>query len=98
MTHYTAGLGACGWTNDGSTDRVVALPHEMMGLQSNGNKYCGKMITIMHNGKQTTAEIVDKCMGCVGQDLDLSDAAWLELESMDATTDVGRTSLTWYFN
>lgn len=65
MTYYDAGLGSCGDTNDGNTERVVALPHGLMGLQSNGNPYCGKTITIKYGGKTTTAIVKDKCMGCV---------------------------------
>jgi hypothetical protein len=89
-------LGACGTTNDGNTERVVALPHGLMGTQSNGNPYCGKTITIKctATGKTTTATVVDKCMGCVGYAIDLSNAAFTELDDFA----VGRTGATWWFN
>jgi hypothetical protein len=96
ITYYEAGLGACGTTNDGNTEKVVALPHGLMGTQSNGNPYCGKTITIKctRTGKTTTATVVDKCMGCTGYSIDLSNAAFLELDTLD----VGRTKATWWFN
>ena len=96
ITYYTAGLGACGITSDGDTQNVVALPHGLMGTQSNGNPYCGKTITITctTTGKTTTATVVDKCMGCDNYSIDLSNAAFLELDDLA----VGRTTATWYFN
>jgi len=94
ITYYQTALGACGWTNDGTTEKVVALPHALMGSQSNGNPFCGKTITINANGKSTTAKVVDKCMGCEGFSIDLSEAAFTELDSES----VGRTGATWFFN
>jgi hypothetical protein len=96
MTYYTAGPGACGWTNDGDVQNVVALPHGLMGTQSNGNPYCGLFITIqcIATGKNTTAKIVDKCMGCDGYSIDLSNAAFLDLDDLS----VGRTPAIWWFN
>jgi len=98
ITYYEAGLGACGITSDGTTENVVALPYEFMGTQSNGNPYCGKTITItcIATGQQTTATVVDKCMGCTGRSIDLSTKAFSELDSNYLT--VGRTTATWYFN
>ncbi|KAH7407875.1 hypothetical protein BKA64DRAFT_667612 [Cadophora sp. MPI-SDFR-AT-0126] len=94
ITYYEAGLGACGETTDGSVDKVIALPVGMMGAQSNGNPYCGKTVTIKKGDKTTTATVVDKCMGCKGNSIDLSNAAFLEL----AEFSVGRTTAEWWFN
>lgn len=96
ITYYTAGLGACGTTNDGDTQSVVALPYELMGTQSNGNPYCGKTITVTLNGVSTTALVVDKCMGCTGYSIDLSVKAFSDL-TPDYVT-IGRTTASWYFN
>ncbi|PVH80606.1 hypothetical protein DL98DRAFT_370557, partial [Cadophora sp. DSE1049] len=93
ITYYEAGLGACGETTDGSVDKVIALPVGLMGAQSNGNPYCGKTVTIKKGSKTTTATVVDKCMGCEGNSIDLSNAAFLEL----AEFDVGRTTAEWWF-
>jgi hypothetical protein len=96
ITWYTAGLGACGSTSDGTVDKVVALPYALMGSLSNTNPYCGKTITIQctATGKTTTATVVDKCMGCKGYAIDLSNAAFDELDNEL----VGRTNGTWWFN
>ncbi|KAL2073738.1 hypothetical protein VTL71DRAFT_11064 [Oculimacula yallundae] len=94
ITFYEAGLGACGETHDGSTAKVIALPVGLMGAQSNGNPYCGKTVTIKKGSKTTTATVVDKCIGCKGNSIDLSNAAFLEL----ADFDVGRTTAEWWFN
>lgn len=96
ITFYTAGLGACGLTTDGSVDKVVALPVGLMGSQSNSNPYCGQTITIQctTTGKTTTATVVDKCEGCTGMSIDLSNAAFDELEDES----VGRTGAEWWFN
>ncbi|KAH7356527.1 allergen Asp F7 [Rhexocercosporidium sp. MPI-PUGE-AT-0058] len=94
ITYYEAGLGACGVTNDGNVDKVIALPVGIMGAQSNGNPYCGKTVTIKKGSKTTIAIVADKCMGCLGNSIDLSNAAFLEL----AEFDVGRTTATWWFN
>jgi expansin (peptidoglycan-binding protein) len=67
-----------------------------MGTQSNGNPYCGKTITVKctSTGKTTTAKVVDKCMGCDGDSIDLSNAAFSDLADMA----VGRTGAQWWFN
>lgn len=95
ITFYEAGLGACGLTSDGASENVVALPHEFMGTQSNGNPFCGKTVTIVYGKKTVQATVVDKCMGCVGRDLDLSNAAF---DGLGIAESVGRTTADWYFN
>lgn len=100
FTYYDAGLGACGITNDGTTDKVVALSVQMMGSQSNSgdgqdaNPYCGKTITVEYNGKTTTAKVVDKCQACSYDSVDLSKAAYADL----ADEALGRAPAKWWFN
>ncbi|PMD17270.1 hypothetical protein NA56DRAFT_728860 [Hyaloscypha hepaticicola] len=96
ITHYEAGLGACGATNDGTVERIVALPHVLMGALSNTNPYCDKTITIRctSTGKTTTATVMDKCKGCENYAIDLSNRAFQDLEDLA----VGRTGATWWFN
>jgi expansin (peptidoglycan-binding protein) len=67
-----------------------------MGPLSNTNPYCGKTITIKcsSTGKTTTATVVDKCMGCNDHAIDLSNAAFLDLDELA----IGRTNATWWFN
>ncbi|RKF81770.1 putative rare lipoprotein a -like double-psi beta-barrel domain-containing [Golovinomyces cichoracearum] len=95
ITYYDPGVGygACGWKNT-KNEPVVALPHEFMGSKSNGNTYCGKTITIVRDGKKSTARVVDKCMGCTGYSIDLSDAVFTQLAALS----VGRTSAKWWVN
>jgi hypothetical protein len=75
---------------------VVALPYSLMGTKSNDNLYCGKMITITYiaTSKTTIATMADKCMGCDGFSIDLSNVAFLNLDDLA----IGCTSATWYFN
>jgi len=77
ITYYdpAGGYGACGWTIQDS-DPTVALAYGMMGEQSNGNPWCGKKISILHDGVTHTATIGDKCMGCQGQSIDLTSGLW----------------------
>jgi len=77
ITYYNPGgaYGSCGWTIQDS-DLVVALAHGMMGDQSNGNPWCGKKITILHDGATHNAIVADKCMGCDGESIDLTVGLW----------------------
>ncbi|EPE09866.1 Barwin-related endoglucanase [Ophiostoma piceae UAMH 11346] len=97
LTYYNLGLGACGIdsSNQDWTQNVVALNDEQMGTLSNTNPYCGRTITISGNGKTTTGTILDKCMGCVWGDIDVSEKAFTEIFG---SLDVGRGKVTWWFN
>lgn len=99
LTYYTTGEGACGWTNDGLSEHVVALSHIMMGTASNDgsgstNSYCGKIITIKYGSSTTTAKVVDKCMGCAEYAIDLSTLAFSDLLDLGA----GRVTGDWWFS
>ncbi|KAL8914465.1 MAG: hypothetical protein Q9171_000970 [Xanthocarpia ochracea] len=94
ITFYDTGLGACGWTDDGTVDNVFALAHGMMGLQSNGNPFCGRKAEVTLDGKTVVGRLVDKCGGCEGQDIDLSHKMFQAL----ANEDRGRISgVKWRF-
>ena len=84
ITYYTAGLGVYGTTSNRDTENIVALPHGLIGTQSNGNLYYGKTIIIRckATGKKTTATVVDKCIGYDTYSIDLSNAAFLELDDL----------------
>lgn len=74
-THWDGGLGACGWNVDTATDMQIALPVGLMGSQSNGNPYCGRSVTIKSpSGGTVSATVGDKCMGCTGDSIDMTDA------------------------
>lgn len=77
MTHYTPGLGSCGYNDAPSGGRdVVALSREMMnnGPNPNLNPKCGSKITIYNPStkKRHTATIVDTCWGCKKEDIDVN--------------------------
>ncbi|KAI4156572.1 MAG: hypothetical protein L6R39_001082 [Caloplaca ligustica] len=94
ITYYDTGLGACGWTNDGTREKVFALAHGMMGEQSNGNPFCGRRAEISLDGNTVVGRLVDKCGGCEGQSIDLSHALFdvLAPESKGRISDV-----KWHF-
>jgi hypothetical protein len=96
ITHYDGGLGACGWNVNTASDMQIALPYALMGTQSNGNPYCGRSLTIVGtSGNKVQATVGDKCMGCTGNSIDLTNA----LFSAVAPNGDGRVSgITWYFN
>lgn len=74
-THWDGGLGACGWNVDTASDLSIALPVGLMGAQSNGNPYCGRSVSIKgSNGQTVSATVGDKCMGCEGDSIDMTDA------------------------
>ncbi|KAJ4407669.1 hypothetical protein N0V85_004340 [Neurospora sp. IMI 360204] len=97
LTYYDVGLGACGFDDNGldMSDNIVALSHEMMGTQSNGNPYCNRKVIIKANGKTVYAAVRDKCMGCAINDIDVSKAAFLAV--FGALTD-GRKKVEWAFS
>lgn len=92
--HVLIGLGACGWNVNTGSDMQIALPFEFMGTQSNGNPYCGKSLTIKGpSGNLVQATVGDKCMGCTGFSIDLTDA----LFSAVAPTGDGRVhGIEWW--
>ncbi|TVY40608.1 Allergen [Lachnellula occidentalis] len=98
----SAGPSGCGTVNDGTTEKVVALSHLMMGTQSNSgvgddaNPFCGKTVTIVYGGKSTTAKVVDKCGDCSYESIDLSHATFEALTPEYET--LGRQQATWYFS
>jgi hypothetical protein len=96
ITYYDTATTAsnpssCGTTNDGLTELVLALPH---GIMTDGD--CGKSVTISYNGVSKTGTVVDKCMGCDNNSVDLSRAFF---EALAGSLDAGRISgVEWYIN
>lgn len=76
----------CDTANDGTTENVVALSHEIM-----DQSMCGREVKVTYDGKTTTAKVVDKCMGCSKGSIDMSRAAFGNIASMDA----GRIQVEW---
>ncbi|KAG9249943.1 allergen Asp F7 [Emericellopsis atlantica] len=98
ITYYTVGLGACGEDDAGmdQVENIVALSHELMGTQSNGNPMCGQTITITVGGKSASATVRDKCMGCAMNDIDVSEKVFKALFGGSLTS--GRQPVEWSFD
>ncbi|PQE31943.1 riboflavin aldehyde-forming enzyme protein [Rutstroemia sp. NJR-2017a WRK4] len=82
LTWYAPALGACGITSS-SSDSICAVSHVIFdaastGSNPNANPLCGKKIRITRtkengSGNNTVdVEVVDRCVGCKAEDLDLS--------------------------
>jgi hypothetical protein len=100
LTFYEVALGACGYTNSDS-DMIAAASMLLFdgfdgytGADPNDNPICGKQVQITYNSNTIVVTIVDRCVGCARDDLDLSPTAF----SLLASQDLGRLSgATWYF-
>lgn len=68
---------SCGWTNDGESEAVLALP---VGLMKDSD--CGRMVTVKYGGVTKQGKVVDKCMGCDSSSIDLSKHFFSELAEM----------------
>ena len=97
ITHWDGGLGACGWDVNSASDMQIALPYGFMGTQSNGNPYCGRSLTIKNPTTGTTiqATVGDKCMGCTGRSIDLTNAAFAAVGN---GCDGRCSGFEWWFN
>ncbi|KAF7953616.1 uncharacterized protein EAE97_001015 [Botrytis byssoidea] len=82
LTYYAPGLGACGITSS-SSESICAVSHIIFDAAStssnpNANPLCGKKIRITRqkesgSGNNTIdVTVVDRCVGCKAEDLDLS--------------------------
>jgi len=82
LTYYQPGLGACGIVSS-STQSICAVSHIIFDVAStsgnpNDNPLCGKMIRITRydssvgSNRSADVEVVDRCVGCKADDLDLS--------------------------
>ena len=81
---------ACGTTNDGGAESVLALP---VGLMSDAD--CGKIATVKYGSITKTGKVVDKCMGCDNSSIDLSRHFFKDLASLSE----GRISgVEWWIN
>ncbi|RLV93214.1 hypothetical protein JA1_002649 [Spathaspora sp. JA1] len=94
-TYYNPDMGACGIVNSDS-DYIVAISHSMFDAamidgNPNHNPICGKRIRAYYGGKSVDVSIVDRCVGCAPDDLDLSPVAFDQI----ADPALGRIELTW---
>lgn len=97
ITYYGGGLGACGWDVNTDTDFQIAMPYGMMGLASNDNPYCGKSVTIQNPNTLATVQVTvgDKCMGCEGGSIDLTEVVF---NTIGGGCDGRCHGFEWWFN
>jgi hypothetical protein len=69
---------ACGVTNNGETDFVLALPQ---GIMTTGD--CGRTVHIDYEGQKYTGVVVDKCMGCDDKSIDVSKALFRKFSPLE---------------
>lgn len=97
ITHWDGGLGACGWNVDTNSQMQIALPVGLMGPLSNSNPYCGQSVTIKNpnTGATVQATVGDKCMGCTGYSIDLTNALF---NAIGGGCDGRCGGFQWWFN
>jgi len=91
LTHFTTGLGACGFDDTGKGG-ILALSHLKMGPPSNGNPLCDRRVELRANGRVAYATVRDKCMGCAYEDVDVSEDVFIALYD---DLGIGRAPVTW---
>ncbi|MFI6699364.1 RlpA-like double-psi beta-barrel domain-containing protein [Streptomyces sp. NPDC050509] len=91
-TWYNTGLGACGWFNNDS-ELVVAISTTLYGNHPNPNNspQCGRQIRVNGPLGSVVVRVVDKCMGCATNDVDLSPTAFSRIGDLNA----GRINVSW---
>lgn len=77
---------ACGTTNNGETELVLALPQSIMDPSD-----CGKDVTIEYKGISKVGRVVDKCIGCDEQSIDLSIALFRQFSDLKSGRLFGAT-------
>lgn len=87
MTYFHPGLGACG-DNHGDGDMIVAISSS----RYDAADQCGRSIKVRGDAGETVVKVVDRCVGCATDDLDLSPKAF---KAAVGTLGVGRTRASW---
>ncbi|KAF7344259.1 hypothetical protein MVEN_01717200 [Mycena venus] len=84
-------VGACGLAVQ-NTDLSVALGSDTFA----GGALCGQSVNVQFNGITIEVLIVDRCVGCVDNDIDLTPSA---IAVLDPSFESGGTiTVTWGFN
>ncbi|KAF8598164.1 barwin-like endoglucanase [Ceratobasidium sp. AG-I] len=96
-TYYSPsqGRGACGWNNKDS-EHVVAISKALWDETFHGgaSSKCGETAVVSWHGKSVSVRVVDLCVACGHDDLDLSPSAFEQL----ADKDVGQLNgVSWRF-
>lgn len=95
-TYYynDANEGACGgWTSQ--SDHVVAISTSYFNQAQDASPHCGKEVEICSGGKCLNAKVVDACVSCSENDLDLSPGT---IEYFDSNyQNDGVIDIQWWF-
>lgn len=78
-TYFDPDLGSCGIPNSGDDDVVALAPSFMANpANPNTNPKCFKKIRIhgVGGGETVEATVVDTCIGCTPDDIDVSLSVW----------------------
>ncbi|EAW12914.1 RlpA-like double-psi beta-barrel domain-containing protein [Aspergillus clavatus NRRL 1] len=95
MTYYNPSLGSCGIINTDS-DLICAVSHVLFdaastGTNPNANPLCGLKVRLRRGETSVDVKVVDRCVGCKVDDLDVSPAVFQKL----ADPDLGRVLIDW---
>jgi len=88
-TFYAVGLGACGQTN--TPDQLIAAAGASRFDSETASVICGQKATITGPKGSVTVTILDRCVACGFNDLDLSTGAFNQI----ADPTQGRVPITW---
>ncbi|CAG8587246.1 3130_t:CDS:2 [Acaulospora morrowiae] len=95
-TFYDVGLGACGITSQ-NTQFVCAIPQSQFDPSPNGNPnlnpHCGRQVQVTRGSKSVVVTVVDRCVGCGFNDIDLSPTAFDQI----ADPAEGRVKVSWCY-
>ena len=87
VTYYHPGLGACGQTH-GDGDKVTAVSAAMF----DSKKPCGRRMRVSGGAGSVVVKVVDRCVSCGLNDLDLSPSAF---KAAIGGLGIGRDSAKW---
>ncbi|KAF9894762.1 hypothetical protein FE257_006652 [Aspergillus nanangensis] len=95
LTYYDPALGSCGITSSGS-EAICAVSHVLfdaasIGSNPNENPLCGLKLRLRRGKKSVDVKIVDRCVGCKVNDIDVSRSVFSDLADMA----LGRVLVEW---
>ncbi|KLJ09196.1 hypothetical protein EMPG_15378 [Blastomyces silverae] len=95
LTYYDPGLGACG-IESAAGEPVCAVSQYLydavaVGTNPNANPLCGKRVRLRRAGRSVDVTVVDRCVGCQPNDIDVSLSVFTQL----ALEEHGRVDVQW---
>ncbi|WP_306363713.1 RlpA-like double-psi beta-barrel domain-containing protein [Nocardia sp. CC227C] len=88
-----AGYGACGTAINAESQLLAAVPTALWTTaDSNDDPLCQRGVEVTYEGRTIRAPILDRCVSCAGDKIELSQAAFQILES---DLGVGQIQVDW---